>query len=112
MLANIGEQETISGTGDDVSSKLVRLVKVPKNEKVLEEASVQPLAHLAAPTVRTFELVYSEEKTEVLFSAETTNDMREYARLLSLVYGGMKFESAEPCPRFLSGLLSIVGVIS
>jgi hypothetical protein len=110
ILANIGGQETVSGSGDDISSELVRLAKVPKNEKVLEDASVQPLAHLAAPTVRTFELVYEGGKTEVLLSAETLEDMRKYAGLLSLVYGGMKLDNADRCPRFLRQLSSLVGL--
>jgi hypothetical protein len=78
---------------------------VPKNEKVLEDAAVQPLVHLAISTVRTFELAYSEGRTEVLLSAATVEDMREYAKLLSLVYGGMKFEKAEPRPAFLRELV-------
>jgi len=92
----------------DISSQLVRLVKVPKYEVALEDVSVQPLAHLAAPTVRTFELVYSGGNTELLFSAETVDGMREYAGLLSLVYGGMKFESAEAQPNFLGELPRII----
>ena len=65
-------------------------------------------SHLAAPRVRTFELVYSGGRTEVLFSAETLEDMRKYAGLLGLVYGGMKFEIAEPQPGFLRELISMV----
>jgi len=107
-LASIAGQKAISGSGDGISSRLVRLVKVPKNENILEDASVQPLAHLAAPTVRTFELVYEGGKTEVLLSAETLEDMRKYAGLLGLVYGGMMFESAEPHPNFLRELPRMV----
>jgi hypothetical protein len=109
-LASIAGQKTSSSGGNAASSKLVRLVKVPKNEKTLEDASVQPLAHLAAPTVRTFELVYSGGKTEVLLSAETVEDMRNYANLLGLVYGGMKLEKTDATPAFLGGLPSIVGL--
>ncbi len=108
ILARIAGEKATSGSGDDISSRLVRLVKVPKNEKVLEDASVQPLAHLAAPTVRTFELVYAGGKTDVLLCAETVDDMRKYAGLLSLVYGGMKLEGAEQQPSFLRELPGIV----
>jgi hypothetical protein len=100
-LASVDGEEANRG---EVSSSLVRLVEVPKMEKALEDVSVQPLAHLASSTVRTFELVYSGGKTEVLLSAETVGDMREYAGLLSLVYGGMKLGRAEPRPDFLRGL--------
>jgi hypothetical protein len=109
ILANIAGEKTISSGGDEISSKLVRLVKVPKNEKTLEDASVQPLAHLAASTVRTFELVYSGGKTEVLLSAETGEEMRKYSGLLKLVYGGLKLEKAEPQPTFLRELPAVMG---
>ena len=109
-LGTVADEEPNSTHGDSISSRLVRLAKVPKNEVALEETSVQPLAHLAAPTVRTFELVYSEGRTEVLLSAETVEDMRKYAELLSLVYGGMRFETADPRPGFLRRLPVIVGL--
>jgi hypothetical protein len=66
--------------------------------------------HLAGQTVRTFELVYEGGKTEVLLSAETLEDMRKYAGLLSLVYGGMKLHNADRSPRFLGQLSSLVGL--
>jgi hypothetical protein len=107
---NIADEETNSTPPDSISSRLMRLAKVPKNEVTLEDVSVQPLAHLAAPTVRTFELVYSGGITEVLLSAETVEDMRSYVGLLSLVYGGMKFQDAETSPAFLRELPAIVGL--
>jgi hypothetical protein len=112
ILARIAGEKAASGSGDGSSSELVRLVKVPKNEKILEDASVQPLMHLAAATVRTFELVYSGGRTEVLFSAETVEDMRKYTGLLSLVYGGLKFERAEPQPAFMMELPVVTGLLS
>jgi len=104
------EEETKESQSGDISSKLVRLVKVPTTDEVLEDSAIQPLSHLAAPTVRTFELVYSGGKTEVLLSAETVEDMRKYAGLLSLVYGGMKIENADGRPVFLQQLPLIVGL--
>jgi hypothetical protein len=80
-------------------------------EKALDDSSVQPLSHLATTTVRTLELVYSGGKTDLLLSAETVDDMRRYAGLLCAVYGGMKFEKAEPHPDFLKQLPSIVGLV-
>jgi hypothetical protein len=107
---NIADEEASSTQPASITSRLVRLAKVPKNEVALEDISVQPLAHLAAPTVRTFELVYTGGITEVLLSAETVEDMRSYAGLLSLVYGGMKLQDAEPCPAFLQELPALVGL--
>ena len=82
---------------------------MPKMEKVLEDVSVQPLAHLASSTVRTFELVYRDGRTDVLLAAETVEEMRRYAGLLAMVYGGLKFQSGEPCPVYLRGLPEMGG---
>ena len=98
--ANLGE----------VSSSLVRLMAVPKMEKALEDGSVQPLAHLASSTVRTFELVHKGGKTEVLLSAETVEDMKKYASLLGLVYGRLRLEQDDAAPRFLRRLPMFVGL--
>jgi hypothetical protein len=100
-LASVDGEEANRG---EVSSSLVRLVAVPKMEKALEDSSVQPLAHLASSTVRTLELVYESGMTEMLLSAVTVEDMREYAGLLSLIYGGIKLGRAEPRPDFLGKL--------
>jgi hypothetical protein len=102
------EGEAKAVESGEISSKLVRLVKVPITDEVLEDSAIQPLSHLAAPTVRTLELVYSGGRTEVMFSAQTVEDMRKYTSLLSLVYGGLKLEQADPAPRFLQELPGIV----
>ncbi|MGA2199232.1 MAG: hypothetical protein ABSG45_04775 [Nitrososphaerales archaeon] len=57
-------------------------------------------------------MVYSGGRTEVLLSAETVEDMRKYASLLGLVYGGLKLEEAEPLPDFLREMPHIVGLRS
>jgi hypothetical protein len=103
----VGE-ETNSGKDGEISSKIVKVASVPKMEAMLEDSSTQPLTHLATPTVRTLEFVYSDERTEVLLSAETVEDMRNYAGLLTSVYGGMKFEKREPAPYFLRELSAIL----
>lgn len=107
-----GDGKTKASQSNAISSKLVRFVKVPTTDEALEDSAIQPLSHLAAPTVRTLELISSAGKTDMLLSAETMEDMRKYASLLSLVYGGMKFESAEPQPNFLRELPAIVGLLS
>lgn len=83
---------------------------MPTTDESLEDAAIQPLSHLGVQTVRTFELVYAGGKTEVLLSGETVEDMKKYAGLLSLVYGGMKLDNADRSPRFLRRLSSIVGL--
>ncbi len=111
ILANLAGGEADSSL-HEVCSRLVRLAAVPKMEKALEDISVQPLAHLASSTVRTFELVYSGGKTDILLSAETVEDMRKYTGLLGLVYGGLKFERAEPLPAFMRELPVVMGLLS
>jgi hypothetical protein len=106
------EEETKPSQTCEISSKLVRLVKVPTTEEVLEDSAFQPLSHLAAPTVRTFELVYSGGKTEVLLSAETVEDMRKYAGLLGLVYGTIKLKDSKSQPAFLQELPAVIGLIN
>src|SRR5205085_12193560 len=56
-----GEKDE-TGNKDDkipINGTLVKLSRVPKIEKVLAESEIEPLAHLASDTVRTFEIVYS-----------------------------------------------------
>ena len=83
---------------------------MPKMEKVLEDSSVQPLAHLASSTVRTLELVYGGGTTQVLLSAGTVDDMNSYTSVLSLVYGGLKLEKEDPVPSLLQQLPVILGL--
>jgi hypothetical protein len=108
-LGMVGGEDTTDGR-NEISSRLVKLEEVPRMEKALEDVSVQPLAHLAVSTVRTFELVYRDGKTNVLLSAETIEEMRRYAGLLSTVYGGLKFQTCEPCPAYLHRLPKMVGL--
>lgn len=88
----------------------MRLARVPKIEKVLEEGEVQPLAHLASSTVRSFEIICSEGKTNLALSARTVQDMRAYVDLFDSVYGQLKCERLDPLPRLLIRLPSMVGL--
>ena len=88
----------------------MRLARVPKIEKVLEDGEVQPLAHLASSTVRSFEIIYSEGKTDLALSARTVQDMRTYVDLFDSVYGQLKYERLDPLPSFLRQLPAVVGL--
>jgi hypothetical protein len=99
-----------SGARDDITTSLVRLARVPKIEKVLEDSEVQPLAHLASGTVRSFEIIYSRGKTNLALSAETVQDMRTYVDLFDSVYGQLRYERLDPLPDFLRQLPTIVGL--
>jgi hypothetical protein len=99
-----------SGLREDLTSSIVRLERVPKMEKILEDDSIQPLVHLSSSTVRTLELVYSAGRTEFVLSAETVDDMRKYASLLDSVYGDLDLEVATQLPAFLRELPETVGL--
>jgi hypothetical protein len=102
-----GDAKADSGLREDVTSNMVRLAGIPKMEKILEDDSIQPLGHLSSTTVRTFELIYSARRTELVLSAETVDDMRKYAHLLDSVYGDLDLETAEKVPAFLRLLLAL-----
>ena len=84
---------------------------MPKFKDVLEDSVMQPFDHLASPTVRTFELVYSKGRTEILLSARTLDDMGRYADLFSQVYGELELVKADRRPALLAGLPAIVGLM-
>jgi hypothetical protein len=111
---NDGEAGDETGKQDDkprVTGTIVKLSRVPKIEKVLIESEIQPLAHLASNTVRTFELIYSSEKTEILLAARTEDDMTKYLDLFDGVYGQLTYEKIDDAiPGFLKQLPHVVGL--
>jgi hypothetical protein len=104
-----GETES-SVVRDDRETSLVRLAKVPRIEKALEEKEIVPLGHLASSTPRSFELIYSEGRTDIALSARSAENLREYVDQLDAVYGELAFEKLAPVPPFLRSLPAIVGV--
>jgi hypothetical protein len=105
-----GEGEIISR--DDIDTTLVRLTKVPKIEKSLEERDVEPLAHLASSMPRSFELIYNGGTTDLLLSARTVDDLRTYVDLLDSVYGQLKCKRVDAVPSLLRRLPAMVGLKS
>lgn len=109
ILGNVtGEGQAKSR--DDIDTNLVRLLKVPKIEKPLEERDTEPLAHLASTTPRSFELIYSGKKTDFLLTTGTVEDLRTYVDILDSVYGQLKCEKIDALPSFLGRLPAIVGL--
>lgn len=95
----------------DIVSPLVRLGRVPKIEKPLDDSEIQPLVHLASAKVRSFEVVYDNGKTDVVLSAKSVADMRRYADLFDVVYGQLKYERIDPLPPYLRNLPRLVGLV-
>ena len=105
-----GEEPAYSGGPPPVPAEVVRMVEVPEFKKVLDDSETQPFDHLASATVRTFELVYSKGKTDVILSAKSLDDMGRYVDLFNQVYGELELEKANPRPTFLQELSGIVGL--
>ncbi len=109
-----GEKKDGTAKQDDkvpIKGTMVKLSRVPKIEKVLTESEIEPLSHLASDTVRTFEIVYSSAKTDILLSARTLDDMTKYLDLFDGVYGQLKYEKIEDVMSgFLEQLPYIVGL--
>jgi hypothetical protein len=95
-----------------VAPTLLRLARVPKIEKALDDREIQPLSHLASNTVRSLEVIYTEGKTDLAMSARTVEDMRGYVDLFDSVYGQLKYEKIDPLPGYLRRLPEIVGLIN
>ena len=103
-----GQQPAYSGGPPVVPAQLVRIAEVPRTKEILDDSDMVPFNHLASPTVRTFEIVYSSGKTEIMLSAKTLDDMGRYADLFIEVYGELELEKDDPNPAFLQELQRIV----
>jgi hypothetical protein len=102
------QQPAYSGGPPTVPGELVRIAEVPRTKEILDDSEILPFSHLSSPTVRTFEIVYSGGKTEILLSAKTLDDMGRYADLFNQVYGELELVKADPNPAFLQELPGIV----
>jgi hypothetical protein len=109
-VGTVGEAQD-SGLHNDIVTPLVRLERVPKIEKPLDDSEIQPLVHLASAKVRSFEIVYDDGRTDVVLSAKSVADMRRYADLLDAVYGQLKYEGTDPLPPYLRNLPRLVGLV-
>jgi len=110
-VGTVGEGAQNPGIHGDIVSPLVRLARVPKIEKPLDESEIQPLVHLASATVRSFEIVYDNGKTDLVLSAKSVADMRRYADLFDTVYGQLKCERTDHLPPYLRNLPLLVGLV-
>jgi hypothetical protein len=105
-----GAQPAYSGGPPNVPGQLVRITEVPRTKEILADGDLLPFIHLASPTVRTFEFVYSDGRGQILLSAKTLNDMGRYADLFNQVYGELELDRVNSYPSFLKQLPTIVGL--
>src|SRR5208283_5864760 len=105
-----GKEAAYGGGPPAVPAQFLRIAEVPRTKEAPDDSALMPFNHLASQTVRTFEIVYSGGKTELLLSAKTLDDMGSYADLLYQVYGELELAKTNAAPDFLHRLAGIVGV--
>jgi len=93
-----------------MSSRVVRLQRVPWIGEPLKEAEAGRLSFAASSAVRTFELVSNGFRTDILLSSESERDTAEYVRTLESVYGELEVTPAPQKPEFLQELPAVVGL--
>jgi len=99
-----GREPAYTGGPPTVPAQLVRIVEVPRTKDIPDDGAVLPFNHLASPTTRTFEIVYSKGKAEIILSAKTLDDMGSYADLFNQVYGELELETVDLLPAFIREL--------
>ncbi len=110
-VGRVAGETRYTGARNDITTAMVRLSKVPKIEKPLDDLEIQPLVHLASAKVRSFELIYDNGKSDVVLSARSVADMRSYADLFDSVYGQLKYEENNAMPPCLQYLPQMVGLV-
>ncbi|HEV2226234.1 MAG TPA: hypothetical protein VGR56_05445 [Nitrososphaerales archaeon] len=109
--------EVREGTVEGVSSKSslphsnsVKLAKVPWIGEPLKEKDTERLSLLPSTAVRSFELLFTGGKTEIVLSSESKRDVGEYLGVLESVYGELDIAGAPASPDFLREIPQIVGL--
>jgi hypothetical protein len=110
--------EVREGTVEGVSlktgfphSNLVKLGKVPWIDEPLKEKDTERLSLLPSTTVRSFELLFTSGRTEIVLSSRSERDVREYVGVLESVYGELDIVGAPAAPDFLREVPRIVGLV-
>jgi hypothetical protein len=103
-----GREPAYGGGPPAVPAQLLRIAEIPRTKEAPDDGAMLPFSHLASQTVRTFEIIYSKGKTDLLLSARTLGDAGSYADLFTQVYGDLELEKASPHPAFLQQLAGLV----
>ncbi len=109
--------EVREGTVEGVSfktslphSNIVKLAKVPLIGEPLKEKDTERLSLLPSTAIRSFELLSTRGRTEIVLSSESERDVREYVGILESVYGELDIASAPVMPDFLREVPRVVGL--
>jgi len=91
-------------------SRVLRLRKVPWVSEPLKDVQVERLSLMPSLSVRGFELVFENGRTDLLLSSRSEQSMRDYVDVLASVYGELDVATASRKPEFLKQLPAIVGL--
>ena len=92
------------------TSRVVRF-DPPEMDDKLDEEEGRRIELLASNSVRGIEIVYQEQKTEILLSAESPTDATRYWRTFKSIYGELDPEPVEDArPKFLAAIPAAVGL--
>ena len=105
-----GMVEGVSSRTSLPHSNLVKLAKVPLIGEPLKEKDTERLSLLASTAVRSFELLFTRGRTEIILSSESEREVREYVGILESVYGELDVVAAPVIPDFLREVPRIVGL--
>jgi hypothetical protein len=92
------------------SPRFLRLEEIPFIAEPLKEPEMERLARLPSPSVRGLELLFENGHTDLLLSARSEREAREYLAVLESVYGKQKAVSSSENPPFLKRLPETVGL--
>ncbi len=105
-----GTIEGVSSKTDLPHSNLVKLTRVPWIGEPLKEQDTERLLLLPSTAIRSFELLFTRGRTEIVLSSESKRNIREYLGVLESVYGELEITGAPVMPDFLKEIPRIVGL--
>jgi hypothetical protein len=104
---------TVEGAGlkaDLPRSNILGLAKVPWIGEPLKEKDTERLSLLPSMTVRSFEMLFTGGRTQIVLSSKSERDVREYVGVLESVYGELDTARVPAVPDFLKEIPMIVGI--
>jgi len=108
--AREGAVEGAGEKGFVAPSKVLKLGQIPLINEPLKEKDTIRLSLLPSPTVRTFEILFSGGRTELLVSSRSESDVNEYVDTLESVYGELDVVETPAKPGFLKEIPPMVGL--